>query len=153
VTVIPDYLNVAFGEVGVKEIPGSGDETHIVAYHAACDDDDTYTADAVSWCSSFVNWCMKQAGAPRTMSRAARSWLTWGVPVDEPKIGDVCILWRVSRQSWKGHVGFWLAETPDGFVVLLGGNQGNQVKVSRYPKARVLGYRRMGRAAVDTVEV
>ena len=134
------WLNVAWRYLGVGEIPGPADSPAVEAFHDSVDASDA--GDDVAWCSAFVNYCMEQAGLPGTDSRAARSWLDWGISVDPPLYGCVCVLWRGSPSSWKGHVGFWIDEIGDE-VVMLGGNQGNQVSVRRYPKSRVLGYRWM----------
>jgi hypothetical protein len=56
--------------------------------------------------------------------------------------GDIVVFWRESIKSWKGHVGFYIREK-DGWIYTLGGNQANQVKISAYPKSRVLSYRRL----------
>ncbi len=134
----PLWLEVAWGEVGVEEFSGPADNPKIVEYHASCDDD--VTDDEVPWCSSFVNWCMQEADRPRTNSRAARSWLNWGTHLIEPAYGCVCVLWRESRDSWKGHVGFYLG-TIGNDVLMLGANQRNEVSIRRYPLDRVLAYR------------
>jgi len=131
-------MQVAWQELGVEEFAGPADNPRIVEYHAACDNAET--GDEVPWCSSFVNWCMKEAGEPRTRSRAARSWLEWGVKITEPVFGCVCVLWREAPDSWKGHVGFWLGDVGAG-VALLSGNQSNEVTVKLFPEERVLGYR------------
>ena len=70
----------------------------------------------------------------------ARSWLKVGQRVSKPKLGDVVIFWRDNPNSWKGHVAFFVRETKN-WVYVLGGNQNNQVKISAYPKHRLLQYR------------
>ena len=134
----PSWLTIANLELGTEEVPGPDDNPRIVEYHESCDD--TVSDDEVAWCSSFVNWCMEKAGHTGTRSRSARSWLKWGVPLNEALYGCVVVLWRSSPDSWKGHVGFWLGEDED-YVIMLGGNQGNEVSVRRYRKDRILGYR------------
>jgi uncharacterized protein (TIGR02594 family) len=131
-------MRIAWKELGVGEVPGPEDNPRIVEYHKACDDELTH--DSVAWCSSLINYCMKEAGEIRTKSRAARSWLGWGVEISEPIYGCVCVLWRDEPGSWKGHVGFFLG-LAGADVILLGGNQRNEVSVRRYPQERVLGYR------------
>jgi len=132
------WLDVAWRYLGVGEIPGPADSPDVLRFHASVDA--AGAGDDVAWCSAFVNSCMEEAGLEGTDSRAARSWLAWGVPLTEPRYGCVCVLWRGSPDSWKGHVGLWIDEVGDE-IVLLGGNQGNRVGVARYPKSRVLGYR------------
>ena len=135
----PRWMEIANGELGQTEIAGPEDNPRIVAYHQAtslrAQDDET------PWCASFVNWALRQAGLPATNSAAARSFEHWGRALDEPPLGCVVVLWRGSRSAPTGHVGFYAGEANDGGVLLLGGNQGNQVSVRSYPRDRVLGYR------------
>jgi len=134
------WLAIAEKEIGVHEFPGPADNPRIVEYHSAT----SYGArdDEVAWCSSFVNWCMREAGISRTGSAAARSWLNWGNLLPEPRKGCVVIL-RRGDNNWQGHVGFCTSEgDPAGpYIYVLGGNQGDAVSVSPFPKTRVLGYR------------
>lgn len=122
-------------ERGVKEYAGIADNPRVVEYHAAT----TLhaTDDEVPWCSSFVNWVMKSSGYTGTRSAAARSWLNWGVKLDAPVEGCICILTRTGG----GHVGFYVAGHGTGQVHLLGGNQGDAVNVRPYLESRVIGYR------------
>ena len=131
-------MELAWGELDVEEFPGDADNPKIVAYH-----DTTLgggDVDEVSWCSSFVNAMVTRSGLEGTDSKAARSWLRWGESC-EPEVGCICVLWRVRPEAWQGHVGFLAGEDLEN-VYLLGGNQSNRVRVSRYPKDRVLDYRR-----------
>ena len=129
------WMPFAFGEMGVKEIPGIEDNPRIVEYHASTAGP-RRVKDETPWCSSFVNWCVTQAGLDGTRRKSARSWLRWGVQ-SLPTIGSVCVLWRVNPVGVYGHVGFYLGRTGNN-VILLGGNQKNSVCVSTYPAARVL---------------
>ena len=133
---IPPWLQAAMGELGVHEYEGPADNPRVVTYHA----ETTLRAsdDEVSWCSSFANWCMKQAEIRGTRSAAARSWLSWGV-LTEPRLGAVVVLKR-GTQSWQGHVTFLLEQEGDR-LICLGGNQGNAVKVSAYSARDLLGMR------------
>ena len=92
----------------------------------------------MAWCSSFVNWCMKEAGVARTKSAAARSWLDWGKKIDPPVRGCVVVFKRGDPPS--GHVALYVGRSGDKIRVL-GGNQDNQVKISLYDASRVLGFR------------
>lgn len=142
----PPWLLVARGELGVREYsafrPGPNGATsnpRIEEYQRAAngrEDDD------VPWCSSFVCWCMEQTGIVSPRRGAARSWLRWGVPLSVPVPGCVVVLWRESRESYKGHVGIFdrFGQQPDS-VVLLGGNQANAVRTASFPSSRVLAYR------------
>jgi uncharacterized protein (TIGR02594 family) len=128
----------AYKELGVSEIYGEKHNPRILEYHKATD----YgaTQDEVAWCSSFVNWCIQKAGGKGTRSVRARSWLKWGKPVDVPQKGDVVIFSR-PPETWTGHVAFFISDE-GATITVLGGNQSNKVKLSKYDKTRLLGYRR-----------
>jgi uncharacterized protein (TIGR02594 family) len=99
------------------------------------------TNDEVPWCAAFVGAVLARCGVQGTGSLLARSYESWGtsVPLDQAQRGDVVILSR--GQPWQGHVGFY--EGTDGSnVTLLGGNQGDQVNITAYPKSRVVAVRR-----------
>lgn len=134
--MMPEWLKVAYGEIGEKEVAGPEANPHIVEYFKAV----TYhaTSDEVPWCSAFVNWCMKQAGTEGSNSAAAVSWLHWGHKLNKPQIGCITIFeWA----SGGHHVTFYLEDDGHNYIKCLGGNQGNMVKVSSFPKARIMGYR------------
>jgi len=122
---VPRYLQIARGELGTHEIRGSQDNPRVVEYHQATSlkarDDET------SWCSSFVNWTMQQAGVRGTNSAAARSWLNWGqaVPKDAAHVrpGDVIVFPRGNNPA-QGHVAIVSEVLDNGLVRVIGGNQG-----------------------------
>ena len=132
----PRYLELAWGEMDTAEFPGADDNPKVVGYHASAGGK---SPDAVPWCSSFVNAMVERAGLVGTGSKSARSWLGWGKSTNAV-YGSICVLWRVDPQGWQGHVGILVGHDAEN-VYLLGGNQSNRVRVSRYPKSRVLEYR------------
>jgi len=134
----PKWLQAALCELGIKEIVGEEHNPRVLEYH------DTTTLDAdtdeVPWCSSFVNWCIEQAGLKGTRSAAARSWLQWGREVSEPCLGCLVVLSRGDSPT-SGHVGFYIESVNHGkHVNILGGNQSNTVKLETFPVERVLAY-------------
>lgn len=78
---------------------------------------------AISWCSSFVNWCFNQTkyASLATNSAMAYSWGqgSWrnGEVVDKPFYGAIAVM----KYS---HVGFVCGMSADGRLLILGGNQG-----------------------------
>jgi uncharacterized protein (TIGR02594 family) len=98
--------------------------------------DELASQDETPWCSAFVNWCVTHAALKGTGSAAARSWLSWGQPLDKPRRGCIAVLSR----DGGGHVGFYL-RTVGTQIHLLGGNQNNAVCTRSYDRARLLGYR------------
>ena len=134
------WLEIARGEIGVKEIAGELANPRILEYLRSTSLGAWGQGrDETAWCSAFVNWCVVQAGIEGTGSAMARSWLGWGVEC-APEPGCIVVLKRGKPPS--GHVGFldeWSG--PDNTIRLLGGNQQNAVNVTTYPTSRVLGYR------------
>lgn len=132
------WLTEAWREFGESESPGTAQNPRIVALfrdagHASV------TSDETAWCAAFCGACIERAGLRSTRSLMARSYLAWGVPLDAPRMGAVAVFSRGSDPAL-GHVGFYLGEA-ESDVVLLGGNQGNAVSVTRYPKSRLLALR------------
>lgn len=119
---VPRHLAIARAEYGTNEIRGARDNDRVVQYHQATSlrakDDET------SWCSSFVNWTMKQAGIEGTHSAAARSWLKWGQAVDAAQVkpGDVIVFPRGNNPAF-GHVAIVSEVLDNGRVKVIGGNQ------------------------------
>ncbi|TCM53707.1 uncharacterized protein (TIGR02594 family) [Rhizobium sp. PP-F2F-G48] len=129
-------IDVAKAELalGVKELPGSQHNPRIVMYHATTKGGKT--SDETAWCSSFVNYCVEQAGIQGTDSKWARSWHDehWGHDViAQPAVGDIVVFSRVGKKEEGGHVAFFQSMT-ETEVTCLGGNQGDRVSISTYPK-------------------
>ncbi len=132
------WLSQAWREFGQAEHAGAKENARIVAMfrdagHASV------VRDEVAWCAAYCGASLERAGIRSTRSLMARSYLAWGAALAEPRMGAVAVFSRGSDPAL-GHVGFWLGES-DGEVVLLGGNQGNQVSVVRYSKERLIGLR------------
>jgi len=135
-------MMIALSQARFQEIVGRHDNPEILKYFDDLGYDGSKLKDETSWCSAFVNWVCKEAGLEYNNKLNARSHLDYGNTVINPELGDKVIFWRESKDSWKGHVGFYIREDSK-YIFVLGGNQSNQVKVSAYLKSRVLGYRRM----------
>lgn len=130
--------------LGVKEIPGKAHNSLILRWLRRLLP--SADADEISWCSAFMDAMAAAAGYEQARSLTARSWLKAGDPVkaSEAQPGDVVIFWRESPTSWKGHVAFF--ERFEGSKVhVLGGNQSDAVTVAPYPRAQILGIRRLRR--------
>ncbi|MEQ5839516.1 TIGR02594 family protein [Paraburkholderia acidicola] len=137
-TAEPTWMRVAMAEHGVRRFPVGETNPRIVEYN-----NQTNLAgydDKVSWCSSFANWCMAGAGVRGTGSAVARSWLDWGIALEQPVYGCIVVLSRDDPASWKGHVGFYLRHDAED-IFLFGGNQLDEVRELAYPVASVLSYR------------
>lgn len=136
-------------EMGVKEVVGKAHNDRILDYAKEIgmgwvNDDET------PWCSIFVNWVCKEAGADMSAKANARSWVNVGITTDEPHPGDVVVFWRESPTSWKGHVGFFLGFSSDlSLVFCLGGNQGNAVGINAYASDKVLRFQRVTKTEIE----
>ena len=103
------------------------------------------------WCAAFVNSVLRVNEVPGSETVSdnplmARSFLDWGVAVEEPRLGDIVIFPR-GNQGWQGHVGFYIRTVERGgrsYYVILGGNQNNKVSYDLYPASSRLGIRRLG---------
>ena len=136
--------------IGIKELPGGEDNPFVMSMLKL--DNDWPQHDEVPWCSGFANYVAWLLRLPRSKSLMARSWLQVGRPVEleDAQVGyDVCIFKRGSGTQpgpdvikAPGHVAFY-AGVEGTKVHVLGGNQGDSVSVSRYPKSRLLGVRRL----------
>lgn len=95
-----------------------------------------------AWCAGAVNAALAESGIEGTGSLAARSFMDWGAPVDDPQQGDIAVFSRGAPGSGQGHVGFFDGYNPDGTIRVLGGNQGDAVSIANYSPDALLGFRR-----------
>lgn len=135
-TVKRDWMEIARAEEGIHEDAAPGCHTQrIIEYHATTTL--RATTDEVAWCSSFVNWVLQQAGYRGTNSAAAKSWLKWGTELKEPRVGAITVTKKkgadVANGSTSGfHVAFYWGSSSGTRFMLLGGNQGNAVRIREY---------------------
>lgn len=136
------HIVEAFKLYGVTEVEGARDNPKIIDLFNELGFDGEDLKDETSWCAAFANAMLKRANLEYQNTLNARSFLKIGKQVYDPKFGDIVVFWRESKNSWKGHVAFYINEDESNINVL-GGNQGNRVKISAYPKYRLLQYRRL----------
>jgi uncharacterized protein (TIGR02594 family) len=135
--ISPNWLTTARGYIGVAEVPGPRHSATITGWlvklKAWWRDDET------PWCGAFVAHCLQANGlaVPPAWYRA-KAWATWGRSLYETELVPGAVL--VFERQGGGHVGFYVGETPTAYVVL-GGNQGNRVSVSRIPRERCIARR------------
>jgi uncharacterized protein (TIGR02594 family) len=94
-------------------------------------------ADERPWASAFVNHSLEQAGVRGTADGRALSWLGWGVRLRRPVVGAVAVL---DYGHGRGHVGF-VAGTHNGMIVLIGGDQSNEVNQTAFAPGDITAYR------------
>lgn len=135
----PPWLKIALGEVGQQEIVGPEHNPRIIDYIRSATPALADEGDELGWSSFFVNWVVTQAGIKGTDSGAAQSWLKWGEPLEQPRLGAIVVFSRDGSPQ-AGHVGFFLSEAGE-YIVCVSGNIGNAVRIRAVPKDRLLGYR------------
>lgn len=146
--------DLAMRFVGTKEVAGTQSNPAILAMLKL--DGSWPPDDSTPWCSAFVNYIAWLLRLPRSKSLAARSWLGVGAPIrlEDAELGfDVVVLERgpVPQPGPEviqapGHVGFYgglVAGSPGRKVMVLGGNQGDQVSLAPFDSSRILGIRRL----------
>lgn len=133
----PAILVQALKQYGVTEIVGIKHNPIIVNYFkevgwSHIKDDET------PWCGAFIGFCAKQAGlsVPATCIQALK-WNNWGTKQSVAMLGDVLTF----NRSGGGHVGIYVGEDATCYHVL-GGNQSNQVNITRIEKSRLSQIRR-----------
>lgn len=156
---IPPWLSVMRGITGMTETPGDANNPHILAMADAIADAfpdveglreycNQYQHDETPWCGLASAYAMAMSGIlpPYRPPPAddterflwAQAWADdpeFGTPIAEPVPGCVVVMTR----SGGGHV--TLYESDDGSSIKCrGGNQGDTVNVSSYPKSNVIAY-------------
>ena len=134
----PQWLAEAWAEHGIREVPGASSNPRIVrlfrdAGHAEV------TNEATAWCAAFVGACLARAGLRPTGSLLARSYASWGRPLETARTGAIAVFSRTEDPAL-GHVGFVVGESVDRLMIL-GGNQNQAVTVAAMPRARLVALR------------
>lgn len=112
---------------GVVEVDGPESNPRIMEYLGTTTI--RATDDITPWCSAFVNWVAEQAGRTGTGSAASASWYNWGAELKKPVEG--CLIGFI-REDGSGHIGFYTGKSGDGWYEILGGNQDNRIKLSKF---------------------
>ena len=139
--------------IGIKELSIEKHDHPLIQWWLSLCGFDLSAPDETPWCSAFVNGIAWELRLPRSKSAAARSWLTVGTPIAPPAVAvvgyDVVVLQRGSGEqpgpeviSAPGHVGFF-AGYDRGNILILGGNQGNQISIQPFPIPAVLRITRL----------
>lgn len=124
-----------------KEYPGGATNPNIALAYRSVDglgDPNKLDDSAIAWCAVFVNYCLQAVGGKGNRRANAQSFLTWGKAC-KPKQGCIVVLKR-GKEAWQGHVAFYVKREGD-HIYCLGGNQSNDLNVSKYKLEDVLGYR------------
>lgn len=134
----PVWLRRARQEIGVSEIAGKQHSKRVLSYWELSKL--PFRDDETPWCAGYVGAMLEDCGIKSTRSGMARSYEKWGQPC-KPVPGAIVVFWRGSKSSGSGHVGFLTGRDQSGNLMVLGGNQGDEVNIKPFPTGRVVGYR------------
>ena len=134
----PKVLIEALKLIGTTEVTGEADNPIILQWAKDIGVASYYIDDSIPWCGLFVAVVVKRAGKMIVKNPLrAKSWVEFGTEQTIAMLGDVLVFSR----DGGGHVGFYIGEDADCYHVL-GGNQGDMVKIARIKKDRCIAIRR-----------
>jgi uncharacterized protein (TIGR02594 family) len=137
----PIWMREARRFMGLTEIPGPKSNPTILGWAEALGGwiAGYYRNDDTAWCGLFMAHCVG-AVLPQEKLPAnplgALEWNKFGSALSAPVPGAILVFSRTGG----GHVGLYVGEDDANYVVL-GGNQGNKVKLSLVEKSRCVGIR------------
>lgn len=118
------WMPFAVAELGINEVDNVA---RIKEYHSV---GGGYMQEpTVSWCASFIGWCLDKASIKGTRSASSRSYLSYGESVGKTKVPYGAIAVFGVPNSGKGHVTFVVEDKGDS-LVCVGGNQSDKSKRS-----------------------
>lgn len=143
----PKMLVEALRHFGTLEVPGKGNNSTILKWAEEIGGKvaNVYVADEIPWCGLFMAIVAKHSNyeVPKEPLWAL-NWGTFGTYIKntEAMLGDVLVFVRKTSTGAKaGHVGMYIGEDEECFHVL-GGNQSDQVCITRLKKNRLYAVRR-----------
>lgn len=136
----PLWLIEARKYIGLTEVKGEKTNPEIAKFwkdikRGGIKDDET------PWCAAFTGAMLERVGITSSRSESSQSYMTWGVPLNQPVTGCVVVF----KRPGGGHVGFVVGRDAKGNILVLAGNQGDAVNIRAFapnnPKLTVIGYR------------
>ncbi len=94
------------------------------------------TTRATLWCARFMNFVLARVGVPGTESDWAKSFASYGKPLEKPEVGAIAVM---SRKGG-GHVGVVSGFDKDGDPIIISGNYSHRVAEAVYSRGRIFAY-------------
>jgi len=94
------------------------------------------TTRATLWCARFMNFVLARLGLPGTESDWAKSFASYGKPLEGPEVGAIAVMDRKGG----GHVGVVSGFDKDGDPIIISGNYSRRVAEAVYAKSRIIAY-------------
>lgn len=137
----PQVLIQARKLIGTKEIIGSIHNKTIMSWAKELGLQNIYTSDEVPWCALYIAFVCHKAGLEINMTNEqalwALNWSKFGTKQTVAMLGDILTF----KREGGGHVAIYVGEDESCYHVI-GGNQGNQVSITRIEKIRCKSIRR-----------
>jgi uncharacterized protein (TIGR02594 family) len=118
-------------------------------------DKDGSIQDDCPWCASFVSHSIRSSGKSFPKIASSRKFLGVGSKVSDvssAKQGDIVVMWNDNPDTggysgpggkgWGGHVSIVIGSVGEELLVV-NGNQDDEVRLGLIPKKRILGIRRL----------
>lgn len=146
------WVQIARQAIGTKEITGNKHNPNILAMwdlaftatnQTASKDNPPWQNDETPWCGGFMGYVFAKAKLSHHIPKAfpmARAWAKSGTPLAKPAYGCVVVFSR----NGGGHVGLCVGVDKRGNLMILGGNQSNQVNIMPIARHRAIAYRWCG---------
>ena len=130
------WIDYARTHIGLKEIPGAKHNPTITKW--LLDLGAWWKDDETPWCGVFVAHVLKKHNRkiPKHWYRALAFDQNVMTKLSKPAYGCVVTFGRKGG----GHVGFVVGKDAQGRLLVLGGNQGNEVNIRAFDVSRVVGY-------------
>lgn len=138
------WITEAKRHIGLREIKGSRHEQRILAMLAKMggfnhEHKAWWREDETAWCGLFVGYCLGASGRfviphwYRAKAWAEHSAMT---RLDAPAYGCLAVF----NRKGGGHVGFVVGKDEQRNLMILGGNQGDEVNIKPFARCRVSAY-------------
>ena len=131
------WLKIAEALVGVNE---ASNATQIAEFHEL--GGGGKAGASVSWCASFIGYCLEKVGVPGLKSKSSRAYEKYGEEVNKSQpipVGAIGVIAR-GNGSGTGHVFFIIADNGNT-ISTIEGNFSNSVKRHTRKKSELLSVR------------
>lgn len=139
-------IDVLKSHLGLQEIKNK-EQIMQLLQSEAIDGDIAIDPATTPWCAASVNYAERASGHKGNGKLNARSFLTYGIPVELKDIqyGDIMVFARGSN-GWEGHVAYYDHgyNKDSNIVYTASGNQGaiGEISIERQDLHKLLGVRR-----------
>lgn len=93
-------------------------------------------ADQTAWCAVFVSAVLKRSGNKYLKTASSQAYKNYGeeVHIRDIKCGDLVVFYRKGKNSGQGHVGFATGKYTDTHIMVLGGNQSDNLNIRSFKR-------------------